>query len=649
MKPIRQRETQAHFTNPARSTYMTARTLATCLLAAATLGACGGGNDRHDPVPPAPLQLTILHVNDHHSRLEEGRATLQLHNARGERVAVTVAAGGFARVASAFAELSAEHAHVLKLHAGDALTGTLYFNRAGELGEADAALMNTVCFDAFTLGNHEFDKGDTALSKWLELLHSGDCRTPVLSANVHFGADSALHHDRAPVPVRPYVVVERGGHKIGIVGLTIAEKTKISSRPDPDTWFENETAAAQRAIDALRAQGIDKIVLLSHIGYENDKRMLAELSGVDVVVGGDSHSLLGPDALADYGVGTPAGPYAEMLANRDNDNVCLVQAWEYAQVVGELKASFDGEGRVTACEGTPHVLIGDDFALDGKPAGQADEAAFRAEIARSGVLRITEADAHALAVLQPYRESVEIYKETVVATAPVELCSRRVPGGPGTPDYGRSSPACNARGSVSVRGGDIQQLVAHAYLEVANEHYGGADISLQSAGGVRIPLEGTITAADVLEVLPFDGKLWRLTLTGAEVRTMVEEGLEAVIGPGGSTGPYPYAGGLRWDVDVNRPKGTRATNLEVFHRPSRSWLPLDDAAEYRLFTLSFNAGGGDGYDTLARIPAERRLDVGVQDVDVLLTYIEGLPRGADGVPILQPLEPYFYSTKSFRY
>lgn len=620
--------------------------VAACTLASALLTGCG--HDGGVAGPSANFDLTILHINDHHSHLEEKSASVQLRDATGEQVEVTVSAGGFPRITSAFAELSRNRENTLKLHAGDAITGTLYFNHAGALGEADAALMNTVCFDAFTLGNHEFDKGDTALAQWLAQLHSGACKTPVLSANVRFAADSALHPSRAPVAVKPYTIVERSGRQIGIVGLTIAEKTKVSSRPDPDTTFENEVTAAQRAIDELHGHGVEKIVMLSHIGYENDKRVLAALSGVDVVIGGDSHTLLGPDTLPAYGVGSPVGPYAGTLTNRDGEPVCVAQAWEYSQIVGELRVSFDEKGRVTACEGTPHVLIGDDFRVDGQPAGRADDAAFRTDIARSGVLRITPADSHASALLQPYKERVEVYKNTVVAHAPIELCSRRVPGGPDTPDYGRSSPECNARGSVSVRGGDIQQLVAHAYLKVADEHYGGADISLQSAGGVRIPLQGTITAENILELLPFDGKLWRLDLTGAEARAMVEEGLDAVLTQM-SSGPYPYTGGLRWDVDMQQPAGSRASNFEVYHRPSDSWLPLDDTRMYRLFALSFNATGGDGYTTLAGIPKERRMDVGAQDTDIFLAYIEDQAKGPDGVPVLLPLDSSFYSTKSFRY
>src|SRR5690606_3921607 len=148
-------------------------------------------------------------------------------------------------------------------------------------------------------------------------------------------------------------------------------------------------------------------------------------------------------------------------------------------VVGELKVSFDGEGLVTSCAGTPHVLIGDDFRIGGNAVGSADRAALLADVAASGFLRVTAPDPGAVAVLKPYQESVEVYKEAEVANAPLELCSRRVPGGPGSVDYTRSSAACNAEGSVEVRGGDIQQVVAQSYLEVANLQYGGADFTLQ--------------------------------------------------------------------------------------------------------------------------------------------------------------------------
>jgi 5'-nucleotidase len=208
------------------------RPLAVALAASALIAGCGGSGQ--------PLELRILHINDHHSTLESKSKTLQLDAGTGKAEAVAVDAAGFPRVTQAIEELAAQSPNVLKLHAGDALTGTLYFNRAGADGEADAAMMNTVCFDAFTLGNHEFDKGDSGLKSFLDRLRTGTCKTPVLSANVRFGANSALNAAKAPGYVSPSTVVERGGQKIGIIGLTIAGKTKASSSPDPDTTFEDE-------------------------------------------------------------------------------------------------------------------------------------------------------------------------------------------------------------------------------------------------------------------------------------------------------------------------------------------------------------------------------------------------------------------------
>ncbi len=613
-------------------------------VAAATLvAACGGSDDGGQP-----MELTILHINDHHSTLESKSKTLKLSAGGSAPVDVAVDAGGFPRVAAAIAALAAQSPNVLKLHAGDALTGTLYFNRAGADGEADAALMNTVCFDAFTLGNHEFDKGDSGLKAFLDRLHNSTCKTPVLSANVKFGAGSALNSSRAPGLVQPSTVLERGGQKIGLIGLTIAGKTKASSSPDADTTFEDEAVAAQREIDKLRAQGVNKIIVMSHIGYGYDKEVIAKLSGVDVVVGGDSHTLLGPDALASTGVGTPGGAYPTRLVDKDGKNVCLVQAWEYAQVVGELKVSFDGRGDVTQCNGTPHVLIGDNYTVAGQPASDAQGQAIAANVASTGFLRVTAPQPAATAALQPFKAKVAVFNQTQVAEAPAELCSRRVPGGAGSVDYSRSSAACNTEGSVSVRGGDIQQLVAQAYLEVANARYGGADITLQSGGGVRIALQGTVTAAQAIQVLPFGNMLFRLDVTGQEVKGMLEDGLHAVYGSGGSTGPYPYTGGLRFDVNVPAGFGNRVTGIEVRDRATGNWAALDLAKTYKLFVLSFNATGGDGYKTLAAVPAARRLDIGVLDADVFFNYMDGLARNpASGLPLLNRLPHELYSTRSF--
>ena len=619
------------------------------LAGATQLTACGGDDDNTKPSEPAvvakPLELTIAHVDDSHSNLDSASRSFTL---AGQNVSVD--AGGFPRVTAMIQAIRANNDNVLALHAGDAITGTLYFNRAGQPGEADAALMNTVCFDAFALGNHEFDKGDSGLKQFIDFLHKdpAQCKTPVLSANVQFGANSALNPQKAPGYVQPHIVVERDGQKIGIVGLTVAGKTKESSSPDPDTTFEKEATAAQRSIDQLKADGVNKIIVMSHIGYEADKALAAQLRGVDVIVGGDSHTLLGPDSLETYKAGSPSGDYPTRLQNADGDNVCLVHANEYAKVVGELKVNFDAEGKVTDCAGTPHVLIGDDYIVNKAAPDAATLKAIQDDVKASGFLSVVQPDAKALAVLEPFKKLVEVFKAKIVATAPQEICSRRVPGGEGSTDYGRSSAECNAIGDVSLRGGDIQQLVAQAYLDVANQDYGGADFTLQSGGGVRVPLKGEVTAANVIEVLPFGNMLWRLDITGAEAKSMIEDGLDATFKQGGSTGPYPYSAGLRFNVDASQAKGNRASNLQAFDKASNSWKALDMNKTYRLFVLSFNATGGDGYTTLANIPAERRMDIGVLDADVLQTWIDRISeKDASGRAIIRKLPVDQYSTQYF--
>ena len=123
-------------------------------------------------------QLTILHINDHHSHLRaDGRMSLNIGGNK-----TRVRSGGFPAIVSTFDKLSAGRNNVLKLHAGDAITGDLYYTLFK--GEADAALMNEVCFDAFALGNHEFDDGDLGLVNFLNFLNEGVCQTPILGANV---------------------------------------------------------------------------------------------------------------------------------------------------------------------------------------------------------------------------------------------------------------------------------------------------------------------------------------------------------------------------------------------------------------------------------------------------------------------------------
>ena len=151
--------------------WMAGKTLRRGVISAAMLLALGAGSAYAG-------DLTILHINDHHSHLKpDGRMSLKL-----DGKSTRVRSDGMSAVFAKMKELQGLNRNVIKLHAGDAVSGSLFFTLFK--GEADAALMNEVCFDAFALGNHEFNEGNAGLAKFLDFLNSGDCSTPVLAANI---------------------------------------------------------------------------------------------------------------------------------------------------------------------------------------------------------------------------------------------------------------------------------------------------------------------------------------------------------------------------------------------------------------------------------------------------------------------------------
>ena len=286
---------------------------------------------------------------------------------------VEVRYGGFPRLVSLMDDMVAGNPNTLKLHAGDAITGTLWYSLFK--GEADAAAMGFACFDAFALGNHEFDDGDSALADFLKMLgdRTKDCPngpTKVLAANVVPGMTSRLKTENLLLKSHVFTV---GGERVGVVGIDIAKKTMESSSPSPGTVLTDEVQAAQAEIDALRADGVDKIIVLSHVGFKNDQSFAKQLSGVDVMVGGDSHSLLGDAAkIAVAPGGTPLAAYPTVVNNKDGDKVCVVQAWHYSRAVGVLSVNFNANGVVTSCGGGPKFPIGSGSTMQTRPANRND-------------------------------------------------------------------------------------------------------------------------------------------------------------------------------------------------------------------------------------------------------------------------------------
>ena len=583
-----------------------------------------------------PLTVNLLHINDHHSNLQPVNNTFNLGTSGG---AFTVPFGGFPRVTAKIKELESRLDNVVKAHAGDAITGTLYYTLFR--GEADADLMNTVCFDVFALGNHEFDDSDSTLVEFLDFLAADpNCKTTAISANVAPEIGTPLAPTSPNDYIQPYAVKEFQGQKVAFIGITVAGKTRNSSQPLPTTQFLNEVETTQRYVDELSEMGIDNIVLVTHYGYQNDLALARAVTGVDAIIGGDSHTLLGD--FAEYGLPS-AGAYPTMTTNAAGDPVCAVQAWQYSWVVGELAVTFQ-KGKAAACNGTPHLLLGDSFTRSNVQIGESERSEILSMIAADPQLSVVVPDPAAQAILDSYAVQVDELSKQVIGEAGEVLCERRVPTVP------RGSAPCNANAisqsgaQLAVNGGFSQQIVSDAFLARAFR----ADLALQNGGGVRITVpQGPITIGTAYTLLPFSNTLVELELSGQEVLSSIEDGLDFyATNPGANTGAFPYGSHIRWDIDMTRPKGSRLSKVEVKDRATGVWAPidLDPSASYTVVTNSFLANGGDGYATFKAARDAGRV------TDTFINYAQGfidyVVQDLDGGTVLAPPASEF-STQSF--
>jgi len=523
-----------------------------------------------------PLSLQILHINDHHSHLDASKLDLKFDGKTKTRVKV----GGIARVASKINELRTST--TLVLHAGDANSGTLYYTLFK--GKADVEMMNEIDFDAFTLGNHEFDGGDEILKNFIN-----QAQFPIISANVEVKQGSALDEKWDP-----YIIKDIEGQEVGIIGIEIAQKTKVSSMPSDDIIFYDEAVRAQRYADELKAQGVNKIILLSHFGYENDLELISKVTGIDVIIDGDSHTLMGD--FSAVGLKSSVATYPVNTKDKAGNPVCIAQAWEYSKVLGELHVSFDAAGTVTECKGTPHLLLGNKFKQKNAKKKRVDvnetvRKSILSVIAAQPNLGIVEKDEGIKSKIAVYKTEVDKLKKKKIGTTK-RLKHIRIPLHDYNGNDGKSLPL----------GSQIAPVVSKAFYDLSLR----ADACIQNAGGVRISLPGgKVTYNTAYTLLPFSNTLYEIDMKGTEIKQVLEDALINFKDNGGSSGSFPYAYGLRYDIDMTQPKSQRILNLEIMDRKTKKWSLIDSDKLYVIVTNSYTAQGRDGYVTFKEVQKER--------------------------------------------
>lgn len=398
----------------------------------------------------ADYTLHVLHINDLHSRIEpiskyDGTCGAE-DNAEGKCF------GGVARVATMIAQKRAELAgeNVIVLDAGDQYQGSLMYTTYK--GDVEIEMMEKIGFDAMAVGNHEFDDGDEGLAKLLD-----GVSFPVLSGNLDVSASNVLAGKLAN-----HAVLEVGGEKIGIVSA-LATDTAETSSPSDAVIFSDEIASLQADVDALTAEGVTKVIALTHVGLPADKKIAAAVTGLDAVVGGHSHTKFS---------NTEEG--AEVYPTMVGD-VPVVQAYAYSKYVGHLVLTFDDAGNVTSA-------TGDTILLDASVAEDPEIVARVADLAGP----------------------IEEMKTRVVADTKAAIDGER--------------DSCRLMECA------MGNLVADAMLDrVKNQ---GVEIAIQNGGGLRASIDGgEVTMGEVISVLPFQNTLSTFEVTGATMVAALENGV----------------------------------------------------------------------------------------------------------------------------
>ncbi|TKV72346.1 5'-nucleotidase C-terminal domain-containing protein [Rhizobium sp. AU243] len=496
----------------------------------------------------ADYELNILHINDFHSRIESINKFDSTCSA--EEEGKNECFGGAARLLTAINQtrdaLKAEGKNVLLLNAGDNFQGSLFYTTYK--GTVEAEVLNAMKFDAMTVGNHEFDDSEDGLAGFLDKV-----QFPVVTANVVATAASKIG-DR----VKPSIVLEVGGQKIGIVGA-VANDTAELATPGPNITIAEDVAKISEQVQKLKQDGVDKIIALTHVGYPRDLEFIAKIPDVDVVVGGHTHTLLSnTDQKAE-------GPYPTLVDNPGGYKVPVVQAGQYSKYLGDLKVVFDDNGVVKESKGDP-ILIDSSF----KP----DEATLK---------RIDE------------------------LKAPIEALKSKVVGS-------SEGPIEGDRKVCRVKECSMGNLVADATLARVKDQ--GVTIAFANSGGLRSSIDaGDVSMGEVLTVLPFQNTVATFQLKGEDIRAALENGVSQIDD---GAGRFMQVSGLKYSFDRSKPAGGRVVSVEV--KEGDAFVPVDPAKTYIVAANNYVRTGGDGFKVFAT-KAINAYDFGPNLEEAVAAYI----------------------------
>ncbi|KAJ3314415.1 hypothetical protein HDV04_000377 [Boothiomyces sp. JEL0838] len=433
-------------------------------------------------------KLTLLHTNDIHSHMIQfnkgGTACLQ-SDIQGNKCF-----GGIARIKYKIDEIRNKSNDLVLFDAGDQFQGTLFFNIYG--GEIAARMMNLLQYNAMSIGNHEFDRGTQYLTMFIKNL-----TFPVLSSNIDFNSSNAL--DLFHAGLKPYTIIEK--YNLGIIGYITKNTNSISSHQEvKDTKFMDPIIPVQKQVDELNSKGVKKIICVSHNGYWDDQELAKNTRGIDLIVGGHSHTLLSDSPNA-------AGPYPTKVINKEGKPTYIVQAHRYGDYLGHLELEWDLQDELIKIDGKP-ILLDQSIPQDQALLDQVNE--------------------WALTFSHFTNQTIAYSSEHFPSTCTLQEC-----------EMGNLITDCMVSESENV------------------------DIALINSGSIRATFGTVITVADLMTAFPFGNSIVYFKYSGNQIKDLLERIAVREWPDGKEIFGNPQFSGLTFNISTTLPKYQRVSNIRV--------------------------------------------------------------------------------------